>query len=133
MKNNFLSLLITLLMLIAPSIPTMADCPNNSSISNCQKACKNIISLINLDLAILSPKASIADFCLSGPKTTCCKQAMQESSDTKETMATAEKQDAIIPVTNTQETIKQADTKSKKNKLSVFRVDLFRLFKIQLF
>lgn len=117
-----------------------------------QKACQTVFSFINLDLSLLSPRASIADFNVAGPQTTCCckKQAMGPTDDTKQatvptandlkSMANETGQEKIIPVSNkielrgTEENSEpEIQPTKQKSKTSLFRVDLFRRFKIQIF
>lgn len=129
-------------------------CRNSpSGNSNCQKACQNIFSFIALDLSILSPRATAADVhtCMPknccapqvpccAPQTPCCvpqapccpKQSMVPADDKQEAMVTAnDEQNAIIPVANKQEQ-KQPCASPQNNKKSLFRIDLFRLFKFQI-
>lgn len=137
--------------------------------SICQKACQNVVSLINLDLSILSPRASIADLNVAGPQTTCCSKkqsvlspnndqksmtpedmqatiipnndlkSMAIDEDTgriilvtnrQESMAYRGKEATIIPITNKQE-LKHPSIEPK-SKTSLFRIDLFRRFKLQI-
>lgn len=144
MKKIFLIGLIMFLSLGGTSFA--CGCKNSpSGNSNCQKACQNIFSFIALDLSILSPRATAADVhtCMPknccAPQAPCCipqnpccpKQSMVPSDDNAETIITADdKQDAIIPVANKQE-LKQPCI-NQQNKKSLFRVDLFRTFKIEI-
>lgn len=158
MKKIFLITLIVFLSLANASFA--CGCKNSPcGNSNCQKACQNIFSLIALDLSFLSPRAAAADVhtCMPknccvhknsccepqppccvpqppcyAPQNPCCcpKQSMTPSDDTRETMVTAENsQNGIMPVAYKQLAGKLCTT--SQDKKSFFRVDLFRLFKVQ--
>lgn len=116
-----------------------------------QKACQTVFSFINLDLSLLSPRASIADFNVAGPQTTCCtKKAMSPDDNMQKatvpttndlkSMSAENEQGKIIPVANKIElrgTEDNSESEPKcvkpQNKASLFRVDLFRRFKFQIF
>lgn len=152
MKKIFL---IGLIVFLSFSNTSFACCCKNSPSgnSNCQKACQNIFSFIAIDLSLLSPRASAADVhtCMPKnccapqvpccapqspccvPQTPCCspKQSMTSTDNKEEAIITAEnKQDSIIPVANKQG-LKQCCT-NQQNKKSLFRIDLFRTFKLEI-
>lgn len=111
---------------------------NNLSTRIYQKACQNVLALIHFDVSLLSPRASISDLEVAGPKTTCCSKKQLVIPDDcpqadppgdKKSMTTTDNRDAIIPVANIK-CSNQPCTKPQ-NKLSLFRVELLRIFKIQ--
>lgn len=139
--------------------PCATPCCAPSGISNLQKACQNVVSFITIDFSFLSPRATAADVnvgpckhfprccqpqdctCPCGPQCCpctpqCCPCAPQCPGCRQQSMAPnndkqAEIQTSIIPVCN-----KQVNNKPccvPQNKPSLFRVDLFRMFKIQIF
>lgn len=146
--------LIAIIVLLSFANASYAGCGEKAattfSTSIGQKACQTVFSFINLDLSLLSPRASIADFNVAGPQTTCCtkkamypddmQKATAPSANDLKSMANEEGQGSIIPVSNKIE-LRGAENKSEvenipenpKNKTSLFRIDLLRRFKIQLF
>lgn len=145
-------ILIGLIVFLSFTGKSFACCCKNSpsNNSNCQKACQNIFSFIALDLSILSPRATAADVhtCMPKnccapqapcctpcctpqvpcctPQTQCCPKQSLAPDDKNEIMATAKDENsAIIPVSNKQ------PCANPQNKKSLFRIDLFRLFKFQ--
>lgn len=153
MKNFLLLLLITFSTFLCTSLNAEAHGSIKLSTSICQKACHNIFSLISLDLALLSPKASISDLSLCGPKTSCCnkkqiitpeckedEKSSVDNDDEKESilpelrdkaMGPEIREKAIIPVAYKQES-KQQPCATSKTKSSMFRVDLFRCLRLQI-
>lgn len=138
MKKLFLIVLIGFL-----NCPAFAcGCKGSNTLTThvCQKACQNVLSLIHLDISLLSPRASIADLGVCGPKTTCCKKQVISpdccpepdcpATNDKKSMAPENEQEKIIPVANKQ--ITNQICKKTQDKVSAFRVDLFRIFKFQI-
>lgn len=159
MKKTFLVVLIAFLSSASTSFACDAKGTTTFSTSIGQKACQTVFSFINLDLSILSPRASIADFNVAGPQTTCCcKKAMAPDDDTQkalvpptneqksmatedgqkiisaankqETVESKDKEETIIPVSNKQES-KQSCV-NPQDKTSLFRIDLFHRFKMKI-
>lgn len=152
MKKIFLIGLVVFLSLTNASF---ACCCKNSPSgnSNCQKACHNIFSLIAIDLSLLSPRAAAADIdtcmpkncCMPqapccAPQAPCCvpqnyccpKQSMAPADDEQKAMvSTNNEQNGIIPVANKQ--LSNKPCANLQDKKSFFRLDLFRIFKVQLF
>lgn len=98
-----------------------------------QKACKNIVSLISIDLSLLSPKAAAADVhtCACMPKANnCCKKSM---------LPTEEQEAGIVPASNMQITNPNPNSTPTTNEVNqqvsrtnLFRIDLFRIIKFQI-
>ncbi len=105
---------------------------NNTESEIEQKACQNIFSLINIDLSFMSPRANLTD----------------ANVDASSTPKAPKFDDRIIPVTNKKD-IKSCPPPNfksqgsqlyppcepkpeQKNRTSLFRLDLFHLFKIQI-
>lgn len=152
MKKAFLIGLIVFLTF--SNVSFACGCKKNSPSgnSNCQKACQTIFSLIALDLSFLSPRATAADvhtcmpknccihktpcyvpnhpFCM--PQNNCCpKQSMAPADEEQEAMTPPNnKENAVIPVAYKQPSNKVC--RNSQDKKSFFRVDLFRLFKVQI-
>lgn len=160
MKKIFFITLIVFLSFADVSFACGCGCKNSPcGNSNCQKACQTIFSLIALDLSLLSPRATAADVhtcmpknccmhktpcympqapccmpqppCCTPQNPCCCpKQSMAPVDNTQATIVTAENsQNGIIPVANKQ--ISNKFCVNSQDRKSFFRVDLFRLFKFQ--
>lgn len=139
MKKLFLITLIGILSCFNTCFACGCKGSNTLNTHVCQKACQNVLSLIHLDISLLSPRASIADLGVCGPKTTCCKKQViapdccpesdMPATNDKKSMTTDDTQEKIIPVANIQ-TTNQPCTK-QQSKVSLFRIDLFRIFKFQ--
>lgn len=140
MKKVFLTAFI--LLTFTHSAFACCGCKKSDfSSSITQKACQNIFSFISLGLSILSPRASIADLGIKGPKTNCCPKpnccpttSQENNQQAKTSEDEALKQSMrpegnIIPGSNKKESL---STKPLKTKPSMFRLDLFRHFKIQI-
>ena len=105
MKSPFLLVLIAFLSLSNASFACCGKASTTFSTSIGQKACQTVFSFINLDLSLLSPKASIADFNVAGPQTTCCpKKASSPIEDTQNaTIQTPNEQKSMATEKGTQE------------------------------
>lgn len=145
MKEKLLILLIIFLSVAGASFACGCGCKYSpSGNSNCQKACQNIFSLIALDLSLLSPRAAAADVSVKPnccelrqpcciPQQPCCTPqppccTPQPPCCPRQSMG--ENQDGIIPVCN--KTSLSKPCANEQAKTSLFRIDLFRLFKIQI-
>lgn len=110
MKNYVLIVLIMFLSFTNSSASAECRGTSNFSGSVCQRACQNVFSLINLDVSLLSPRASISGLHIMGPKTTCCgRQATKPSENEKEAFSKENKQIVLRPAANIQETIASKD------------------------
>lgn len=106
----------------APTQPSS----NNTQSDIHQKACQNVFSLINIDLSLMSPRGAAADVSVSDLDKPNCPPPSPK--------------DNIVPIT-TKKDLKldlsaqkiQPKAEDKKEKTSLFRLDLLHLFKIQLF
>lgn len=144
-------LLITLILFLSISNTSFACCKCGQGLTatNDQKACQNVFSFLTIDFSFLSPRATAADVHVGHPKfwkpescapycpqtcpcppqccpcqPQCCpqqcpKQSMEPNESKKE-----------IPVCNKQVTNNQCP--NPQNKKSMFRLDLFRTFKLQI-
>lgn len=133
MRKIFLIALITFVGFTSQSF-TEAKCCSTTTVSPsiCQKACHNIFSVIALDLSILSPRAAAADIHTCMPKFPCCcpKKSMTPE-EKQETIVTSDnEQNTIIPVADKKEL--KPPCASPQDKKSFFRIDLFRIFKLQI-
>lgn len=117
MKKKLLITMFLLLMLTGPSFAAEKQ-SMQEELEIEQKSCQNVFSLINIDLSVMSPRASLSDV------------------NIPETPKTVDKKGAIVPITNKQPAkpeVKQAKEEIKeKNKTSLFRIDLLHIFKIQI-
>lgn len=98
MKKTFLIIFIMFLNLTNASFACGAKGTTTFSTSIGQKACQTVFSFINLDFSVLSPRASIADLSVNGPKTNCCPQV--PCCPQKQSMEADDIQKAVIPTTN---------------------------------
>jgi len=113
MKKNLLIVVGIFLILAAPVLATeIQNSPTNAEVK--QKACQNIFSLINIDLSVMSPRASVADVSVADPTTPASKGA-------------------VVPIANRPEPKQEITQPTTKNKTSLFRLDLLHIFKIQVF
>jgi len=149
--------LIALIMFISIANASFANgCGSGTKFSTavCQKACQNIFTLINLDLSIFSPRASIADV-NRVPKTCCCKQAtlpeeVKQASVNSEAPKNAiiPTTETIIPVTNKQQIISEPKQERRlpisynqekpqkinpKDQTGLFGIELFRHLAFRIF
>lgn len=150
MKKRFL---IGLIVFLSLSGATFAECCRNSPSgnSNCQKACQNVISLFAIDFSFLSPRATAADVHVCPPKhccmhqhpccmpqcpccepqPPCCEPACQPQCCPKKSMINEENpQNNIVTVCNKHIPNKSCTT--VQTKTSLFRIDLFRIIKLQI-
>lgn len=111
MKKNLL--LVLCLFLVMSGKAFSAEIKNQpQEMEVRQKACQNVFSLINIDLSLMSPRAAVADVSVPDPK------------------VANNKKDSIVPISNKTET--KQPTEISKNRTSLFRIDLFHIFKIQI-
>lgn len=90
-----------------------SECTNTPTSTDInQKACQNVLSFINIDLSVMSPRGSATDVNMSDIKSSDCKKS------------------EIVPIANKSEPKPSAE--SQKNKTSLFRLDLLRIIKIQI-
>lgn len=141
MRKNLLIALLVLLSFLGKSFALCAKGETALATSNNQKACQTIFTLFAIDFSVLSPRATAADVHINQPKTPCCVPSAcpctpqccpctSESSDCIES-AVPTTDDKIIPIANKQ-IIQPKVVPTPKNKASLFRLDLFRIFKIQI-
>lgn len=124
-------------------------CGQGLTATNGQKACQNIFSFFTIDFSFLSPRATAADVHVGHPKCwksepciPCCPQACPCTPQCcpcqpqccppqcpKQSMETPESEKEI-PVCNKQVTNNPCT--NPQNKKSIFRLDLFRTFKVQI-
>lgn len=116
MKKNLLITACLFLGLASQALSAeVPTAPTNTEIE--QKACQNVFSFINIDLSLMSPRATGADIKISDVK----------PADTKS--------GPIVPISNRLEQPQQPQPSQplapQKSKTSLFRLDLLHIFKIQ--
>jgi len=115
MKKNLL-LACLFLTLAAPAFAAEAqNAPSNAEIK--QKACQNVFSFINIDLSVMSPRAAVSDVSVTDPQAPENKKGAIEQISNKREIAPPPK----APM----------EPKELKSKTSLFRLDLFGIFKLQ--
>jgi len=114
MKKNLLIIACLFLTLANQAQSTeISNSPTNAEVK--QKACQNVFSLINVDLSVMSPRATVADVSVPNPG------------------APEARKGAIVPIANRPEQRPEMTPPPapQKNKTSLFRLDLLHIFKIQ--
>jgi len=115
MKKNLLIIACLFLTLANQAQSTeISNSPTNAEVK--QKACQNVFSLINIDLSVMSPRATVADVSVPTP------------------MAPDARKGAIVPISNRPPEPRPEMTPPpapQRNKTSLFRLDLLHIFKIQ--
>lgn len=124
MKKNLLIAAVLFLSLSGNAFCAEAQFPTTQSDIH-QKACQNVFSFINIDLSLMSPRGTMADSKIDA--STLMPPPPPRNSD------------GIVPITNRSLTPcpppplgKEVKEPINKGKTSLFRLDLFHMFKIQI-
>lgn len=124
MKKNLLIAAVLFLSLSGNAFCAEAQFPTTQSDIH-QKACQNVFSFINIDLSLMSPRGTMAD------------SKIDASTLTPPTPH--RNNDGIVPIVDRnlnscppQSIVKEEKGLTNKGKTSLFRLDLFHIFKIQI-
>lgn len=122
MKKNLLIAAVLFLSLSGNAFCAEAQLPTTQSDIH-QKACQNVFSFINIDLSLMSPRGTMAD----------------SKIDASTLTPPPKSGDGIVPISNKsltpcqpQPLVKEEKGLTNKGKTSLFRLDLFHIFKIQI-
>lgn len=112
-----------ILMSLSSSVFAASNPPSNVESEIKQKSCQNVFSFINIDLSLMSPRATVSDTKI----------------DASTQAPVPPKKDKVVPVSNKQKaknscTISADVSKEKpaQSRTSLFRIDLLHIFKLQI-
>lgn len=112
-----------ILMSLSSSVFAASNPPNTVESEIKQKSCQNVFSFINIDLSLMSPRATVAD----------------TNIDASTPAQVPQKKDNVVPVSNKKNaknscTVSPEVSKEKplQSKTSLFRIDLLHIFKLQI-
>ena len=124
MKKNLLIAAVLFLSLSGNAFCAEAQLPTTQSDIH-QKACQNVFSFINIDLSLMSPRGTMAD--------------SKIDASTLVPPPPPRHNGGIVPIANQsltpcppQPLVKEEKVITNTGKTSLFRLDLFHIFKIQI-